>query len=384
MRTVVFEDDNDKYASIAKVLIAKGVKENAIKRIDNIAKFVAIAKEDFDLCVIDLLMPTIPKGGATSSGMEILHMLDYAGKKRVPLLAITSFVDEAEKYRDAFAARGCIIYDFNRTETWTAALDVFLAQARDRGRYDFVIFTSISEERTAYLRLPGFKHESLLRYGVDHWDLTLGSADGTVILLQRMGLVNASVEIARVLELYAPRIVAMSGICGGVAGNSVLGQLLVAERCWEYQSGKWYDDAFKAEPYHSVMPGRTGTVLAKMIEGPDVVTQFEAGFPGTVRPRTITQPRIAPFASGSAVIASEKRLRSVSDQHRKVAAIDMETFGLYRAVEMSGRDVHSFCAKTVVDMANVAKDDELHFYGSYLSAKFTLAAVENLVTEKRH
>lgn len=381
MRVVVFEDDRQKYAAIVKSLESKGVRENSIKRIENIANFVSIAQDDFDLCIIDLLMPTIPAGDARSSGMEILHMLDYAGKKRVPLLAITSFVEEADRYRDAFASRGCIIYDFSRTETWTAALDVFLAQARDRGRYEFVIFTAIAEERDAYLRLPDFKHESSLRYGVNHWDLTIGSADGTIVLLQRMGLVNASVEIARVLELYAPRVVAMSGICGGMSGNSVLGQLLVAERCWEYQSGKWYDDAFKAEPYHAVITGRAGRVLGKMVESHDLLARLESGFPGTKRPGAITAPKMAPFASGSAVIASEERLRSVEDQHRKVAAIDMETFGLYRAIEMSGRIVHSFCAKTVVDMANVAKNDDLHFYGSYLSARFTMEAVAKLVDE---
>lgn len=379
MRIVLFEDDETKYKVIMQSLEEKGVRRTSVRRIDNVANFVSVASYDFDLCIIDLFMPGLPNGIARSAGMEILHMLDYAGKKKVPVIAITSFLDEAEGSRDAYAARGCMIYDYNSRETWNAALDVFLAQARDRGRYDFIIFTALPEERNAYLRLPDFEHESVLRYGVDHWDVSIGAIEGTIVLLQRMGLVNASVEVARVLELYAPQAVVMSGICGGIRGNSQLGQLLVAERCWEYQAGKWYDEIFKAEPYQSAMPGKTKTVLAKLIEGDHVVSELEIGYSGSVRPGTIAQPCIVPFASGSAVIASEERLRNVVDQHRKVAAIDMETYGMYYAIEVSGRDVHSFCAKTVVDMANVAKNDDLHAYGSYVSAKFTLSAIERLL-----
>jgi hypothetical protein len=44
---------------------------------------------------------------------------------------------------------------------------------------------------------------------------------------------------------------------------------------------------------------------------------------------------LAPFATGSAVIADGRRLEHIKMQHRKVAALDMETFGLYFAAHES-------------------------------------------------
>ena len=76
------------------------------------------------------------------------------------------------------------------------------------------------------------------------------------------------------------------------------------------------------------------------------------------------------MATGSAVVADKDRLAPVVNQHRKLAAIDMEMFGFYFACARSKHRLeHFFGAKAVVDLADAAKGDEFHAYGCFVSAR---------------
>ncbi|TCQ16934.1 response regulator [Rhizobium sp. PP-CC-3G-465] len=380
MRVVVFEDTDEKYRVIHNALISRGVKGSSVLRVSNVSQFAALGERDFDLCIIDIRMPGVEGGDRRSSGAEILQMLDYSGRQRIPLLAITAFPEDAREFRDLFAARGCIIYDFDNITVWSQALDIFLAQARDRGRYDFIILTALKEERAGFIGDSTFKIESVERHGLDIWDCELEGHQGAIIVLPRMGLVNAAAMTARVLELYAPQVVALSGICAGI-GEAALGQLLVTEICWEYQSGKWIGESLENEPYQVVVDENTRVILAKLVDETDILRKLESEYDGSIRPSRKSNPKMAIFSSGSAVIASAKRLAAVKEQHRKVKGIDMEIFGFHRAVELSGQRTRAFSAKVVVDKADEAKSDDLHEYGNYISAQFCLKAIRKLLVK---
>ena len=94
----------------------------------------------------------------------------------------------------------------------------------------------------------------------------------------------------------------------------------------------------------------------------------------------LIQPLIGPMASGSAVIAEQQRIEHIQVQHRKVVALDMETFGLfYSAHESRGRLEHFFCVKAVVDLADENKGDDFHEYGSRASAIAVTEIIERLL-----
>src|SRR5262249_29267937 len=148
---------------------SKGLREANIKHIDNVSQFVEIANATIDLCIIDIRMPGVSGGPARSAGLELLQMLDYSKMQRVPVLAITAYPDEADAVRSQFASRGCIIYSYDDRQVWGQALDVFIAQAKEKGRYDFLLFAALKEERDAYLKLPGISIRSIKRGGMDIW-----------------------------------------------------------------------------------------------------------------------------------------------------------------------------------------------------------------------
>ena len=86
MAIVVFEDDEQKWSVIRESLREKGVRDNGMKRIDNIAQFVEIASKPIDLCIIDIRMPGVSGGETRDAGVELLSMLDYSGLQRVPFI----------------------------------------------------------------------------------------------------------------------------------------------------------------------------------------------------------------------------------------------------------------------------------------------------------
>lgn len=377
MTVLVFEDNDVKWGVIECELKKRGLKESGIVRISNVSQFSSIQHRQIDFCIVDIRMPGVAGGAERNAGTEILSMLEYSGLN-VPCMAITAFPGEAEDLRDAFAARGCIIFDFDKKEQWGQALDLYLAMSRERGRYDFLVFVALKKERDGFLHIPDLQFEAVQRHGLDLAEFELDGRSGAIILLPRMGLVNATAVVTKALENYSPRVVAMSGICAGIGDQATLGQLLVTDYCWEYQSGKWLEDAFEAEPYQVSIPQDTRLAISQLLDDPTLLRSLEEGYTGSHRPAQVTMPKLAVFTSGSAVIASEERLDSVKQQHRRVAGLDMEVFGFHRAAEMSGLKLHAFSAKVVVDKANESKGDTLHEYGSVLSAKFTVAGIRRL------
>jgi adenosylhomocysteine nucleosidase len=378
VRVALFEDDDFKRDAIVAELAKHGVRDSNVLILSSLAEFAALKDKTIDLYIVDLLMPSVEGGEVGPVGIEILSMLSHAGRRDSPVLAITAYPEVAAKLRDRFAANGCLIFQYDDTASWKNALSQFIMQARERGRYDFILVTALDEERAPLAALPGIDLRSEARNGLDVWEFQIDGYPGAAILLQRMGLVNCAVTVAQILEHYSPRVIAMTGICAGIRKDVAMGQVLIADPCWEYQSGKWLSEVFEAEPYQATIPQQTRIHLTKLIEKKGLLVDVEADFHGT-RPSNPEPPRLAAFATGSAVIASKERLNGILKQHRKVSGVDMEAYGFYRAVELSGKTVHAFCAKAVVDKADENKGDLYHPYGAHVALRFCVHAIKELL-----
>ena len=168
----------------------------------------------------------------------------------------------------------------------------------------------------------------------------------------------------------------MSGICAGIAGQSSIGALIIADPCWEYQAGKWATDGFKIEHYDACIEINTRTILSQIIDRIGKGMDLKKGL---IEDAVVFQAiKLAPMATGSAVIADANGLEMIQEQHRKIAALDMEMYGVYKAAQLSAVNPIVFGAKTVVDLADSSKGDRYHEYGSILSARFVLEAIIEL------
>lgn len=377
-KILLIEDDKGKRDAVTAHLKSRGVSAAQIISAKSMTDFAAALAEDIGLFIIDLKLPSLDDGSASQNGRAILEAIVKAGKNEALLVAISSYPGDFPEIRDFYESHGCILADFSNKKVWQSTLNHLLIQMRKNATFDFIVFCALQEERNPYIALsPGVR---VVRGGIDCFDVSIAGAQGTVVLLPQMGLVNAAVTAAVCIERFRPRVVAMSGICGGFKKRAKLGQLFISGMAYEYQAGKWARDGFLQEPYQVPTDHVTLTNLRSFLGGEGLIEELESGYAGE-RPKVASKPEVGIFTSGSAVIANEENMRRIEGFHRRVNCLDMEVFGIQRAAELSPLRPPCICAKTVVDLGGVNKADGLHAYGSYISAKFVLRALDLWLVE---
>lgn len=380
MKIMLIEDDEGKRRAIVLHLKSRGIDEKRIVHVRSMTDFSASLHDDIGLFIIDLNLPSLDQSAASQNGMAILEAIVKAGKNDALMLAISSYPKDFPQLRFHFEARGCILADYAEKKSWHSTLDHLLIQLNKSAKFDFLVFCALREERNPYVGLAN--GVQVIRGGVDCFEFDLARKRGAVVLMPQMGLVNAAITAAICIDRFKPEVVGMSGICGGFSPRVRLGQLIFSSMAYEYQSGKWATDGFRQEPYQVATDHETLIWLKTLADKEGLIGQLEEGFEG-VRPQSTVAPAPGVFTSGSAVIAEKKYLKQIEEIHRKVSALDMEVFAIQRASELSTSKPDCICAKTVVDLCDQNKGDDLHDYGSYISARFMLLALKDYFARKQ-
>jgi nucleoside phosphorylase len=375
MKILIIEDDKDKRAEIAGFVEGLGVPADRILVAKDMAEFMGKFDGQVSICVIDLRLPAYEGAGPEQNGIGILQALDKAGATHVKLLAISAYPQEFEAIRPQFESRGCLLVDYDQKDVWQNVLKQMVLQVQSAEVLDFLIFCALRSERAPYTGMPELAGVPRIKDTLTRYDVTIAGKSGTIVVLPRMGLVNAAVMAGRCIEKFKPKIVAMSGICAGFPDRAELGQLLVAELAYEYQSGKWTDDGFSGEPYQVPISEDMRVLVDKLLDDPQLLARLEQGW-SSDRPSKMTNPKPAIFTSGSAVIASGELIEQVATYHRRVSGLDMEVYAVMRAAQIAVCKPDALCAKTVVDLAGGDKNDRLQPYGCEISARFTVEALQ--------
>ena len=373
MKILLIEDNPCKAGCITDHLIVKGVPAADIIHAQNMTDFAAFLNHEIGLFIIDFKLPSYDGGTAIPNGKAILEAIIKSGKNDALMIAISSYPVDFPEVREQFEAHGCILSDFKNSDSWKSTLDHLLTQLKKSFRFDFLIFCALKEERKPYATFVNGR--GVNRGGVTCWDFEISGKRGSIIQMPQMGLVNAAITAATCIDRYKPKIIAMSGICGGFKDQTELGQLLVSKLVYEYQSGKWSDEGFQNEPYQVPTDSHFLGHIESLLDDENLLEELEKKFRGD-RPTKYTAPATAIFTSGSAVIADSKYISQIEKFHRKVQGLDMEIFAVQRAAELSSVKPICLCAKTVVDLCNAEKSDKIHAYGAFVSARFVLMGLE--------
>ncbi len=94
--------------------------------------------------------------------------------------------------------------------------------------------------------------------------------------------------------------------------------------------------------------------------------------------RTVITPEvhILPMACGSQVIADETVVGGIAKTHRKLAAIEMESYGV--VFSATSFNIKSAVIKSVCDFADSEKGDDMHEYAASASAIFAFKLIERV------
>jgi len=382
VRILVVEDEVEKRnavkAEIRSFFGGESTIEEAVTFGEGTQK---ILQSEYDLIVVDLLLPRRRGDDPTDISEEIVDHLTMSEKNRLTtVVAISRFDEVVVQRRTTFMRAGIFLTSYSKAEEWKSCLRVCMQRVSFRTLYDFVVICALDLERTAFEAVSTDNFEfgdfHSIR-GLDAREMKIGDLRGVCVLQPRMGLVDASITAARALEAFNPRLICMAGICAGFQGEVELGALIVSEISWEHQAGKWRGEDFEIREYQEPIDNDVRTILSQMIEKDRTLLSLAS------RPHEIAVPHvqagILPTVSGSAVIASTHYSEIIRRQHGKVAGVDMEVYGVHRAAALFGQQVICFAAKTVVDHADEAKSGDLQQAGAILSARFVVKAIRALL-----
>ena len=373
MKVMIIEDSDKKIEKFTAHLIKRGLNADDIVLAKNMSDFAAKLNSEIDLFIIDFYIPNNNDGDPQPNGLAIIESITQSGTGDALLLAISSYPDGFPRFREIYESHGCILADFQKTSNWKSTLDHLLNHLKNKLSFDFVIFCALEEERNPYITILE-EGKDVIRSGIDCYDIEIANKRGTIVILPEMGLVNAAIYAGMCIERFKPKVIGISGICGGLKGKAELGQLLVSSFSYEYQSGKWSDDLFLHAPYQANTSHHTLTMLKSLLKVPNLITDLETDFLG-YRPNQSQSPQAVVFTSGSAVIASSEMLGKIANFHSKVSGVDMEIYSIQQAAKISQYTPENICAKVVVDLCDSNKNDDLHAYGAFVSAKFLIKAI---------
>lgn len=226
-------------------------------------------------------------------------------------------------------------------------------------RADLLVVTALTEEYDAVVRALGFAGPMDSSITANIRDNETSPWKIRVVNLHEMGSVGAALKTAEAMRRSKPAHVVLIGICGGIPDRSKLLDVVVPESILYYEPGKTMptgiSPGFKGHncDYQS---RRNISHLALHITGATILANGEL------------------MACGEKVIADEDTRTSLANTHRKLAGIDMESYGVVRAAEL--RSTPATVIKAVCDLADQNKSDDIHQQACEAAARVFVEAVK--------
>lgn len=390
MKILILEDENEKYEQIS-AQITDVVPGADIQRTKNWLDYSrAVADVKYDLILLDLLVPRSPKSSEAEDHHETLveTTRDYYSKSfKTPAIVLTQHsLDEGDFVHDLNLVDINVI-PFNDHGKWREALKIKLLAAQPAKKFDIVILCALEKEEQAFEGLTDSWGELASISGLMCREVRIGEYKAVIVRANRMGLVGAAVTAALALERFEPRLICMSGICGGVAGEAKIYDLLVTQSCHQHDAGKWSATGFKSEHYDVQLEPNVYNKLVEVASSSAMLNITANLNPGKSEvPKgservTCNIVSNATTSSGSAVIAEDGKSASLAVGQRKLDGFDMEVYSIYEAARHARKRTVVFAAKTVVDDGGRNKGDSFHRIGCVLSARFVTAAIRAGISE---
>tara|TARA_R110002050_G_scaffold57423_5_gene129257 strand:- start:176342 stop:177538 length:1197 start_codon:yes stop_codon:yes gene_type:complete len=398
MKILIVDDDQSKIDVIKRQIlkINSDIGNTDIHEASNASEArILLSRNSFDIMFLDVLLPArlgeVPRGDVS---IELLRQIIDDGTSNAPnhIIGITACSIALEDHRSKFTGLASqILLVSPETDDWKCSIYSLFSLLRNAKAaehlydYDICVLTALRtpeldaviSEWKALLEPEELIAENLL---VTKATLRMSGVDKRIVFahLSQMGLVSAVHATEALIQRYKPRLFFMTGICGGFSDKVNIGDVIVADKSWDWQAGKWDRngklltalDQKEADQKLLALSRSIGDNLKELNVNETANIAFEK-----------QRLHIGPMVSGSSVIASIDIQQIFRNQHRKMVAVDMECYGVYYAAAMTGGPKPQvLCVKSVSDLADADKGDDSQKYCSEISARVALnIAIQALV-----
>lgn len=390
MKILLLEDEDKKRADIVEAIRATAPAASITEVTNWLDYSNQVHEQKFDLILLDLLVPRSAKDPRVEDHhVQLIETTRAYGAKSfmTPAIVLTKFLDTSESFFPELNKVDINVISFDEKGAWRSALAAKIRAAEPEARYEYIIVCALPQEAAAYESTAAAIGPLRTISGLACREITIDGSKGAIVQLPRMGLVSAAVVTAYAIERFEPKLVCMSGICGGIPGNAQIYDLLISDVCHQHDVGKWSDAGFKTEHYDIQLRPTLRNRLEELVHDVGVsgrlVESLELGrseYPESVE-RFKLHMRLAPMSSGSAVIAEQGKTASLTGDQRKLAGFDMEVFSVYEAARLSSLEPSVFAVKSVVDDGDRNKGDRFHRVGALLSARFVVETIKSGVLQ---
>lgn len=393
MKILIADDQMGRYDRLFKALNILGV---AREQIDLVAGAKParehLEKNNYDLLLLDILLPLWPESIADSTqhSLDLLFELHESDSLRKPgrILGITGDKDVANEAAPNFNKLTWSVVEYSESnDEWVnkvANCVYYILSESSKGikekpeyGIDLAIICALEKpELSEVLKLPwGWSAARPLDDNTFVHDGNFQVGDRTITVAAtfspRMGMVSAALRSATLISLLRPRLIAMCGICAGVRSKVKMGDVLLADPAWDFQSGKRVIDqqnaSFSIAPHqiavNSVLRSHVEQIRSDQAALMEIAQQYQDEAPG------VPSIHIGPVASGSAVLADGEVINEIKAQHRDLIGVEMEVYGVYAAASAASQpQPKAFALKSVCDFADPDKGDDVQRYAAYTSA----------------
>ncbi len=392
MRALLVEDNYEKLNIIHK--ITRDYDNFSLKKVISVQSAIEeLNQKNYDLIIIDIQIPDVDGGDINvSGGVELLHQIESFSDIVVPkyIFGLTSNSSDASEHQSAFANYGWYLFDLNRDmRDWQTILINKIESSNGNSNYyhpDVAIVTALEDPELEELLKLTQEPVKFVLEGHSYYRFSIENKSNKKISIlcasaERMGLSWSASLTTRIINKFSPKYIMMTGICAGVDGRTELGDIIVGDPVWDWGAGKLSEKSgekiFLPDP-HQLPLNR------KLKEGFKLIskdTQFMKSLPLNWSDDDITKIpslKIAPMACGSSVISTQIVINEINEDHRKLTAIEMESYGVMAASH--AYDIPCVVIKSVCDFGNTKKSDDVQRYSSYTSASVAIYFIQNYLS----
>jgi nucleoside phosphorylase/CheY-like chemotaxis protein len=343
-----------------------------------------INKDQFDFMFLDIQIPIYPSGDISpDGGVELLKQISLRDGIAAPyhVIGMTSHIESFESHKKYFDQAGWpFLLDAATSEITDLVANKLKHTPKKNLKFDTAILTALRKtELDAVLNLPcgwiELEHddESNIYYAGEYTDSSGNVKTVVATSCPRMGVAASSSLAMKVCEEFSPDIIIMSGIAAGISGKVNIGDILVADPCWDWGSGKiTYKDGkvkFLSAPHHMGIKQKYRTFFQNVSARRTFLDEIYGAWKGPGKPAHVLDLHVGPVATGSVVLEDPATVEAIKEQHREVIGVEMEGYGVFSAAQYSSSDVEPLVVKSVCDFADPDKNNDWQCYAAYTSAQ---------------
>ncbi|MEZ8473752.1 hypothetical protein AB6C60_07685 [Vibrio cyclitrophicus] len=398
MKILIVDDSAEKTKDIASAIrsIDSSISiENSTHASEARSK---LREKEYDIVVLDLALPKdIYMDPDQEVGYRLLTEILDSGTLIPPkkIFCLTEFQEVYRDYSEVVSEELVAIHQFAfNNNSWKNALEKEINRQSVTCKLSFrefdldILFVCAlkTPELEEILDLDiSWKEPEIFEniLVVHHGELLVDNVTLNIVATSflKMGAIHAGIMATKLIDMYRPRCVVMTGISAGDVKETNLGDIIVASPSWSWESGKWQQDegaapTFQIEPHQLSISPKIVPFFELLSSDRRYFFELHDSYKGD-KPAHAPKMLSGPVACGSSVIASGDFYEQIKKQNRKLIGLEMEAYGLYSACELAADPKPKyFCIKAVSDFADGSKSDSFQRYASHVSARTALEVVK--------